>query len=77
MNTQESSTVEFKLDASSRSYLKTVSAYANYGDGVIEFGRANDGTVVGLEDPKQVCHNIENQINDSIKPKPEYTMSLR
>lgn len=76
MNTQESSTVEFKLDASSRSYLKTVSAYANYGDGVIEFGRANDGTVVGLEDPKQVCHNIENQINDSIQPLPHYELTI-
>jgi ATP-dependent DNA helicase RecG len=76
MNTSESPTVEFKLDASSKSYLKTVSAYANYGDGVIEFGRANDGIIVGIEDPKQLCHNIENQINDSIRPLPNYKLEI-
>lgn len=76
MKKHENSQLEFKQDASSNSYLKTVSAYANYIGGTIEFGKADDGRCVGLEDPKQTCHNIENQINDSIQPVPQFQLSI-
>lgn len=44
---RETTTLEFKQQLS-KSYLKTVSAYANYGTGKIIFGIADDGTPVGL-----------------------------
>ena len=44
---KESRSYEVK-ESITNTFLKTVSAYANYGDGVIEFGIADDGTVVGI-----------------------------
>ncbi len=65
--------VEYK-ETVSKSYLKTVSAFANFNDGTIIFGIADDGKVVGIKNPVEECLNIENQINDSIKPKPDYSL---
>lgn len=59
----------------SNTFLKTVSAYANYGTGKIMFGVADDGTVVGLQDPTGDCLRIENAINDGISPRPEFSIS--
>lgn len=70
---RESKTVEFKTSVSS-SFLKTVSAFANYGGGTIYFGVADDGSTVGLQDPVQACLDIENRINDSISPVPEFAL---
>ena len=56
-------------------FLKTVSAYANYGTGEILFGVADDGTMVGLEDPTSDRLRIENAINDGISPRPEFNIS--
>lgn len=56
-------------------FLKTVSAYANYGTGEILFGVADDGTMVGLEDPTNDRLRIENAINDGISPRPEFSIS--
>ena len=47
---RESKNLEFK-EMVSGTYLKTVSAFANYGDGEILFGVSDDGEAVGLEDP--------------------------
>ena len=57
-------------------FLKTVSAYANYGDGIIEFGVMDDGTAVGIENIKDACLVIENKINDSITPVPDYSITV-
>ena len=67
--------MEFK-ETVSNTFLKTVSAYANYGTGKIEFGRKDDGSVVGIKDVKSTCLNIENMINDSIKPAPDYSLTI-
>ena len=72
---RETSTVEFKSDTSN-TFLKTVSAYANFHDGDIFFGVTDDGTVVGLDDPVRTCADIENKINDSISPRPRYALSV-
>ena len=48
---RESRQLEFK-ERVTNTFLKTVSAYANYGTGEILFGVADDGTMVGLEDPR-------------------------
>ena len=56
--------------------MKTVSAFANYGDGEIKFGVKDDGTVVGVKDPVQTCLNVENKINDSIRPQVDYRLHI-
>lgn len=72
---RETTTLEFKQQLS-KSYLKTVSAYANYGTGKIIFGIADDGTPVGLADPQDTCLRIEHAINDSIDPVPRFELSI-
>ncbi|WP_367949556.1 helix-turn-helix domain-containing protein, partial [uncultured Veillonella sp.] len=43
---KESKILEYK-ENTNNIFLKTVSAYANFGDGKIIFGIADDGTVKG------------------------------
>ena len=72
---RESKHLELK-ELVSNTFLKTVSAFANYGTGKILFGVRDDGTVVGIENPKNVCLDIENRINDSIDPVPDFTLQI-
>ena len=72
---KESRSLEFKKDITN-SFLKTVSAFANFGSGTILFGVDDCGRLVGISDPDKVCLDIENRINDSIRPKPEYSISV-
>ena len=67
----ESKVIEYKRNFT-KSLLKTVSAFANYHDGVIIIGIQDDKKVVGVENPKELRLNIENSINDNIKPSPYY-----
>lgn len=68
---RESKRLEFKEMVSS-TFLKTVSAYANYEGGKILFGVTDDGLELGLEDPVGDALRIENAINDGITPRPEF-----
>ena len=70
---RETPTVEYKA-AISPSFLKTVSAFANYGTGRIVFGVDDDGVRIGVEDPVAACLRIENMINDSLDPLPRYEL---
>ena len=72
---KESRTLEFKRNITN-SFLKTVSAFANFGTGTILFGMDDCGKIVGISDPDNVRLDIENRINDSIRPKPEYSISV-
>ncbi|MGM9969853.1 MAG: RNA-binding domain-containing protein [Anaeroplasma sp.] len=72
---KENKKLEYK-EIISKTYLKTVSAFANYNDGEIVFGVTDDYKVIGIKDPNEECLNIENQINDSIKPRPDYTLKI-
>ncbi len=72
---RENSKLEYKKTVT-RTFLKTVSAYANYGEGEIIFGIDDDENIVGIENPKKECLNIENMINDNISPMPEYCLSI-
>ena len=54
MVVRESPTVEYK-ESVTPTFLKTVSAYANYGTGKIEFGVDDEGVAVGLADPVAEC----------------------
>lgn len=73
---KESSALEFKESASSKTYLKTVSAFANYRSGKILFGVRDDGEITGIQNAEQTALNIENQINDNIIPQPEYSVLI-
>ena len=72
---RENKTLEFK-ETVSNSFLKTVSAYSNYGTGKILFGIDDDGNAKGVENPTAVCLEPENKINDSIIPHPDFTFSI-
>ena len=41
------------------------------------FGIDDNGSIKGLTDVKQACLDIENKINDSITPQPDYTLELQ
>ena len=43
---------------------------------MILFGVNDSGEAVGLDDVTQKCLDIENRINDSISPQPDYTLSV-
>lgn len=72
---RETKDLEFK-ETVTNTFLKTVSAYANYGTGKIEFGRRDDGSIAGIKDVENTCLNIENMINDSIKPAPDFSLTV-
>ena len=71
---KESRAIEWK-ESVSNSFLKTVSAFANYGSGSIVFGIADDGSVKGLADTRAACLDIENKVNDSIDPTPFFSLT--
>ncbi len=73
---RETCNLEFKQSMTS-SFLKTVSAFANYSGGTILFGVDDNGQAIGLEDTRQACLTIENKINDSISPQPDYSLKVR
>ncbi len=77
MNNRETVNLEHKINASSDSFLKTISAYANYGKGTVVFGIDDTGKVVGVNDPVKVCLTIENKINDTLKPIPKYSLDIK
>lgn len=71
----ENKTTEFKEKVSNQ-FLKTVSAYANYGNGKIIFGVSDNGEYIGFENIQKIILDIENKINDSINPTPDFTFSI-
>ena len=73
---RETRIVEFK-ETITNTFLKTVSAFSNYDGGTILFGVDDDGNIKGLPDVKQACMDIENKINDSITPQPDYTLEIQ
>lgn len=74
-NDREGRQLEFKQTVSN-TFLKTVTAYANYSTGKILFGLDDDGVVVGIEKPREICLDIENKINDNIIPPPDFSLHI-
>ena len=72
---KENRQLEYKEKISS-TYLKTVSAFANYDGGSIVFGINDAGEIVGISDIEQKCLDIENSINDNIRPQPDYYIEI-
>ena len=73
---RETRILEFK-ETITNTFLKTVSAFSNYDGGIIIFGVDDDGNIKSLQDVKQACLDIENKINDSISPQPDYTLEIQ
>ena len=73
---RETRILEFK-ETITNTFLKTVSAFSNYDGGIILFGVDDDGNIKGLSDVKQACLDIENKINDSITPQPDYMLEIQ
>ena len=72
----ESSEMELKHEYT-RSYLKTVSAFANERNGKIVFGVNDTGEILGLEDATQVRQQIENAIYNNFTPIPNFELETQ
>jgi len=72
---RETSNLVYKK-GKSKSFLKTVSAFANYCDGRVIFGVTDTGKEVGVSDPITLCMDIENMISDSINPVPDFKLDI-
>lgn len=57
-----------------KSWLKSVSAFANGLGGSLFFGIDNDGIIKGLDDVQHVCEAISSKIRDYMDPLPEVEM---
>lgn len=72
---RENAHLEFK-QALTNTFLKTVSAFANGNGGDIVFGIADDGTILGLDDPASDALTVENKVNSTDDPRPEYSVHI-
>ena len=73
----ECTAYDFKLmleEKKPKSWLKSVSAFANGLGGSLFFGIDNDGIVKGLDDVQHVCEVISSKIRDYMDPLPEVEM---
>ncbi len=70
----ECTAYDFKLmleEKKPKSWLKSVSAFANGLGGSLFFGIDNDGIAIGLDDVQYVCEAISSKIRDYMDPLPE------
>jgi ATP-dependent DNA helicase RecG len=67
----ENKEVEYKREYS-KTLLKTVSAFANYNDGLIVIGINDNGAAVGVSDVSCIKEQVENAINDAVLPNPYF-----
>ena len=70
----ECTAYDFKLmleEKKPKSWLKSVSAFANGLGGSLFFGIDNEGVVRGLDDVQHVCETISSKIRDYMDPIPE------
>lgn len=72
---KEGKYLELKEDVNN-TFIKTVSAFANFSTGQIIFGVNDCGEIIGIENSNAACLAIENKINDSIKPKPDFSLNV-
>ena len=64
----ENEKIEFKGNAKTNTYIKTVVAFANGNGGKIVFGVKDNGEIVGVENEFEVMDGIINAISDSCYP---------
>ena len=59
-----------------KSWCKSVSAFANTSGGILIFGVADDGTVIGLTDAERDAETISEIIKNRLSPIPEFTLEF-
>lgn len=59
-----------------KSWLKSVSAFANTAGGVLIFGITDDEELIGLEDIRSDSEFVSQKIKERISPFPEVVMKL-
>ncbi|MDY4910320.1 MAG: ATP-binding protein [Sodaliphilus sp.] len=73
----ECTAYDFKLmleEKKPKSWLKSVSAFANGLGGSLFFGIDDNGSVRGVDDVQHVCEVISSKIRDYMDPMPEVEM---
>ena len=73
----ECTAYDFKLmleERKPKSWVKSISAFANGLGGSLFFGIDNDGVVRGLDDMQHVCETISSKIRDYMDPLPDVEM---
>ena len=60
-----------------KSWLKSVSAFANGRGGKLIFGVKDDNTILGLSDCKETSENISEIIKTKMDPNPEFDMEIQ
>ncbi|HEO1900507.1 TPA: putative DNA binding domain-containing protein [Streptococcus agalactiae] len=60
-----------------KSWLKSVSAFANGRGGKLIFGVKEDNTILGLSDYQEVSENISEFIKTKMDPNPEFDMEIK
>ena len=60
-----------------KSWLKSISAFANGIGGMLIFGISDDDTVIGIEDTKSASEFISQKIKERIEPLPEIVLSIQ
>ena len=73
----ECTSYDFKVmleEKKPKSWLKSVSAFANGLGGSLFYGIDNDGIVKGLDDVQHVCETISSRIRDYMDPLPDVEM---
>ena len=60
-----------------KSWLKSVSAFANGRGGKLIFGVKEDNTILGLSDYQEVSENISEFIKIKMDPNPEFDMKIK
>ncbi|MDI9469276.1 MAG: putative DNA binding domain-containing protein [Bacillota bacterium] len=73
---REGNTLEIQ-EKITEGFLKTVTAFANFGDGSILFGIDDKGNAVGIENAAAACQDIESQITENISPKPDFVLNVQ
>ena len=58
-----------------KSWLKSVSAFANTSGGTLFFGIDNDHNIVGLADPQKDAEDISRLIKERISPIPRFILT--
>lgn len=70
----ECTSYDFKLmleEKKPKSWLKSVSAFANGLGGSLFFGIDNDGNIKGIEEVQRICETISSKIRDYMDPLPD------
>lgn len=60
-----------------KSWLKSVSAFANGQGGKLIFGVKEDNTIIGLSDYQEASENISEIIKTKMDPNPEFDMEIK